>query len=342
MARQALGAALVGFGYWGPNLARNLSASADFDLLHICDLSPGRVAAARGLYPAVDCGSDASHAIGDDAVDAVFVATPAVVHHRLAVQAIEAGKHVLVEKPLTLDAATSDDLVARAAGRGVVLAVDHTFVYTGAVQKLRDLVNEGDLGDLRSFDSMRVNLGIVQPDVDVFWDLAVHDLSILQYVTDRTPVSVSATGMAHAPSTHASTAYMTLFYEDDFIAHVDVSWMSPVKVRRTLLAGTRRMVVYDDLEPSEKVKVYDAGVDSPETSEERHSTMVSYRTGDMIAPKLDSNEALSTEIAHLAECIRENSVPRASGAIGASVVRTLEAATASIVKRGAPVDLEAV
>ncbi len=342
MARQALGAALVGFGYWGPNLARNLSASADFDLLHICDLSPGRVAAARGLYPAVDCGSDASHAIGDDAVDAVFVATPAVVHHRLAVQAIEAGKHVLVEKPLTLNAATSDDLVARAAGRGVVLAVDHTFVYTGAVQKLRDLVNEGDLGDLRSFDSMRVNLGIVQPDVDVFWDLAVHDLSILQYVTDRTPVSVSATGMAHAPSTHASTAYMTLFYEDDFIAHVDVSWMSPVKVRRTLLAGTRRMVVYDDLEPSEKVKVYDAGVDSPETSEERHSTMVSYRTGDMIAPKLDSNEALSTEIAHLAECIRGNSVPRASGAMGASIVRTLEAATVSMARRGAPVDLKAI
>ena len=166
MARRALGAALVGFGYWGPNLARNLSASADFDLLHICDLSPGRVAAARGLYPAVDCGSDASRAIGDDAVDAVFVATPAAAHHRLAIEAIEAGRHVLVEKPLTLDAATSDDLVARAADRGVVLAVDHTFVYTGAVQKLRDLVVEGDLGDLRYFDSMRVNLGIVQPDVD--------------------------------------------------------------------------------------------------------------------------------------------------------------------------------
>ncbi len=342
MARRALGAALVGFGYWGANLARNLSASADFDLLHICDLSPSRVAAARGLYPAVDCGSDALHAIGDDAVDAVFVATPAAAHHWLAIEAIEAGRHVLVEKPLTLDAATSDDLVARAADRGVVLAVDHTFVYTGAVQKLRDLVLEGDLGDLRYFDSMRVNLGLVQPDVDVFWDLAVHDLSILQYVTDRAPVSVSATGIAHAPSTHASTAYMTLFYEDDFVAHVDVSWMSPVKVRRTLLAGTRRMVVYDDLEPSEKVKVYDAGVDRPETSEERRSTMVSYRTGDMIAPKLDANEALSTEIAHLAECIRGSSTPRASGAMGASIVRTLEAATVSMARRGVPVDLEAI
>lgn len=342
MAGRTLGAALIGFGYWGPNLARNLSASVDFDLLYICDLSPGRLVVAGGLYPAVSCGLDASVAIGDDDVDIVFVATPAAAHHSIAIEAIEAGKHVLVEKPLTLNASTSDDLVARAADRGVVLAVDHTFVYTGAAQKLRDLVVEGDLGDLRYFDSMRVNLGIVQPDVDVFWDLAVHDLSILQYVTGRTPVSVSATGMAHAPSSHASTAYLTLFYDDDFVAHVDVSWMSPVKVRRTLLAGTRRMVVYDDLEPSEKVKVYDAGVDHPETSEERHSTMVSYRTGDMIAPKLDASEALATEIAHLAECIRGKSVPRAHGAMGANIVRTLEAATASMAQRGTPVDLEAI
>jgi len=339
VAGRELGAALIGFGYWGPNLARNLSASGDYVLRHICDLSPDRAKAAKGLYPAVTCGSDPAAAIGDDAVEVVFIATPAAAHHELAVAAIEAGRHVLVEKPLTLDAATSDDLVARADERGVVLAVDHTFVYTGAVQKLHDLVADGDLGDLRYFDSMRVNLGIVQPDVNVFWDLAVHDLSILQYVTGRSPVAVSATGVAHAPSPHPSTAYLTLFYDDDFVAHVDVSWMSPVKVRQTLLGGTRRMVVYDDLEPSEKVKVYDAGVDLPDTAEGRHSTMVSYRTGDMVAPKLDASEALAVEIAHLADCIRDGSMPRASGAMGATVVRTLEAATASMAQRGAPIDL---
>jgi len=269
-------------------------------------------------------------------VDVVFVATPASTHFELCQEALLNGKNVLVEKPLTLDSTSSEALVRLAKQQGLMLAVDHTFVFTGAVQKLRDLVVGGELGALRYFDSIRMNLGLVQPDINVLWDLAVHDLSILQFVTDRVPVAVSATGRAHVPSTQTSTAYMTLFYEDDFIAHIGTSWMSPVKIRRSLLAGTRQMVVYDDQDLGQQVKLFDSGVETSSAPGADRRNLVQTRVGDMLAPKVDTREALAVELEDLASCMRGEVEPLVPGESGLGIVRVLEAATRSLDQNGSP------
>lgn len=327
-------ASLVGFGYWGPNLARNLSASRDFDLKYISDISSDCLESAKHLYRYSTCVADPAVALSDPDVDVVFVATPASTHFELCQEALRNGKNVLVEKPLTLDATSSEALVRLARQQGLMLAVDHTFVFTGAVQKLRELVVEGKLGALRYFDSIRMNLGLVQPDINVLWDLAVHDLSILRFVTDRVPVAVSATGRAHAPSTQTSTAYMTLFYEDDFIAHIGTSWMSPVKIRRSLLAGTRQMVVYDDQDAGQQVKLFDSGVETSSAPGADRRRLVQTRVGDMLAPKVDTREALAVELKDLASCMRGEVEPLVPGESGLDIVRVLEAATRSLDQNG--------
>jgi len=273
-------------------------------------------------------------------VDAVAIATPVASHFELALRALRAGKHVFVEKPLTDTAEKAERLISEAESRGLTLHVDHTFVYTGAVRKIRELVNRGELGDLYYYDSVRVNLGLFQSDVSVIWDLAVHDLSIMDYVFPEKPVAVCATGVKHVPGKPANIAYLTLFFDNDAIGHLHVNWLAPVKVRRTFVGGSRKMIVYDDVEPSEKVKVYDKGITLNGNKETLYRALVTYRMGDMWAPRLETMEALQVEAEHFVRCVTEGERSITDGHSGLRVVRILEAATRSLKERGRAVWLD--
>jgi predicted dehydrogenase len=339
MARSSIGVGVVGYGYWGPNLARNFAESPDCSLAAISDLKKEFVDAARRRYPGVLVTQNVDELIAHPKVDAVVIATPVSTHHALALSALRAGKHVLVTKPLASTAAQCRELIDEAARRKLILMVDHTFVYTGAVRRIQELVAKGDIGDVYYYDSVRVNLGLFQKDVDVIWDLAVHDLSIMDFVLPQRPKAVSATGIAHVPKGRPNTAYMTLFFKENLIGHVHVNWLSPVKVRRTMIAGSKRMIVYDDIEPSEKVKIYDKGISVDDSPENRYKMLISYRAGDMYAPHLDIAEALRVEIAHFVDCVRKSRRPMTDGEAGLRTIRLLEAATQSMAERGRPVDL---
>jgi predicted dehydrogenase len=332
--------AVIGYGYWGPNLARNFAALEQVHLTGICDLSPERTKLAGRLYPGARTTTNPSELIGDDSIDAVVIATPVATHFELALQALQSGKHVLVEKPLTSTSREGQRLIEEAERRQRVLMVDHTFNYTGAVRKIRALIEGGDLGDVYYYDSVRVNLGLFQSDVSVLWDLAVHDLSIMDFLLASHPVAVSATAMSHVRGEPENVAYLTLFFDGNLIAHVHVNWLAPVKVRKTLIGGSQKMIVYDDLEPSEKVKVYDKGITVGDNTEARHQTLIGYRTGDMMAPKLEGAEALRTEMAHFIDCIATGRPPLTDGRAGLRVVQILEAATQSMGRRGDPVELK--
>jgi predicted dehydrogenase len=306
----------------------------------VSDRRPERLAICERRYPGVRVTADAAALIADPAVGAVAIATPVQHHYELAMLALRAGKHVLVEKPM---ASTSDQaarLIDEAARRRLVLMVDHTFVYTSAVAKLRELVQKGELGEVYYYDSMRINLGLFQHDVNVLWDLAVHDLSIMDYVLGRQPKAVSATGLAHVSGQPENIAYMTMFFDGALIAHVNVNWLAPVKVRRTLIGGSRRMAVFDDLDAGEKIKVYDKGISVNPSPENVYEMLVGYRTGDMWAPKLDVTEALGVEAAHFVDCISSGRTPTTDGEAGLRVVRLLEAATESMAARGRLVTLD--
>lgn len=334
-----IGVAVVGYGYWGPNLVRNLAEIADVRLLYVCDLRPERLTSINLRYPAVVATNDFGQILSDPQVHAVVIATPVSSHYQLAMKALMAGKHVFIEKPI---AATSDEarrMVEEAARRNLVLAVDHTFVHTGAVRKMREIADNG-LGEVYYYDSVRVNLGLFQHDVSVIWDLAVHDLSIMDYVLQEKPVAVSATGVSHVPGQPENIAYLTLFFESSLIAHIHVNWLAPVKVRRTLIGGSSRMIVYDDLEPSEKIKVYDKGITLQGQPETRGEMLVGYRTGDMHAPKLEAVEALARELREFVGCVQTGDVPVADGHAGLRVVKILEAATQSVGQRGRVVELQ--
>ena len=332
-----VGVALVGFGYWGPNLARNVSSARTAELLVICDASPKRRAEAATAHPGVRTCGDIDAVLAIPEVEVVMIATPVSTHHGLAQKALRAGRHVFVEKPIAANSTQAWDLVDLANVVERRLMVDHTFLYTGAVRKIRELVAAGELGELRYFDSCRVSLGLIQSDVDVLWDLAIHDLSILDYVVGRRPTSVSATGMRHAPSPQVNVGFLTLNYADDFIAHMNVNWLSPVKIRRTLIGGTSKMIVFDDLDPSEKVKVYDAGYDA--IDEGVPSSAVRRRVGDVWTPLIDGREALAVEIDAFAEFVRGGAVPFNDGRSAARLVEILEAANVSMTKGGCPVEL---
>ena len=334
-----IGIGVIGYGYWGPNLVRNLAEQRNAKLIAVSDLRSQRLELAKSRYPYIYTTEDHRKLFADPNIDAIAISTPVKTHFPLGMQALEAGKHVLLEKPLAASTAECEQLIEAAAKRNLVLMVDHTFVYTGAVRKIAELVRAGELGDLYYYDSVRVNLGLFQPDVNVVWDLAVHDLAIMQYVLPTNPVAVSATGIAHVPGGVENIAYLSLFHPDKLISHLHINWLSPVKVRSTLIAGNKKMIVYDDMQMSEKVKVYDSGITTKESPEDIYKMLVGYRTGDMWAPKLDGTEALGREMGHFIDCVEGKAKPETSAEAGMNVVRILEAAEASIRDRGRPVDL---
>lgn len=335
-----IGVGVVGYGYWGPNLVRNLMANPDCRVRGVSDLREKQMAAATLRYPGVLCTTDCSQIMNHPDIDAVVIATPVSSHYPLAMQALKAGKHVLVEKPLASSSEQCQALIEEAARRNLVLMVDHTFIYTGAVRKIKELVEGGHLGSLYYYDSVRVNLGLFQHDVNVLWDLAVHDLAIMDYVLGQRPLAVAATGVAHMAGHPENIAFLTCFFANNLIAHFHVNWLAPVKIRRTLIGGSQKMIVYDDLEPSEKIKVYDKGINWADTPEGVYRMINGYRTGDMWAPQLAASEALGVEVAHFIDCIGSGAKPVTDGAVGRRVVQILEAASASMAQRGHPVELE--
>ena len=334
-----IGVGVIGYGYWGPNLVRNFSECPGATVRAVCDTRDERLAQARRRYPGVATTTVPADLLNDPSIDAVVIATPVRHHFELALSALRAGKHVLVEKPLTASGDEASRLIDESARRRLVLMVDHTFVFTGAVRKMRELAVAGELGELYYYDSVRINLGLFQHDVNVLWDLAVHDLAIMDYVIGEQPATVSATGFAHVAGEPENIAYMTMFFEGPLIAHVHANWLSPVKIRRTLLGGSRRMLTFDDLEASEKVKVYDRGISLNPSPDNVYQMLVGYRTGDMWAPQLEIAEALHVEAAHFVDCISTGAKPITDGEAGLRVVRLLESATESMTRRGAPVDV---
>jgi predicted dehydrogenase len=329
--------AVVGAGYWGPNLARNFRSSADWDLVAVCDLDADRAARVVGDARGVDVETSLSRLLARDDLDAVAVATPANTHRDIAMAVLDSGRHVLVEKPLAASVTAATDMVDAARERGLVLMCDHTYCYTPVVQRIREIVAAGDLGDVLYVDSVRINLGLVQPDVDVIWDLAPHDLSILDVVLPGglDPVGVAAHGADPIGAGRSCVGYLTMPLPRGAIAHVNVNWLSPTKIRQMVIGGSRRTLVWDDLNPQQRLSVYDRGVDLDLTSRtddlsDRTAAGVSYRLGDMHAPSLPEREALGSMVAEFAASITQGRAPLTDGAAGLRVLRVLEAASASL------------
>lgn len=328
---------IAGYGYWGPNLVRNFTVAHDSTVVMVSDLAAHRLDACRRQYPHVQTTTDFDAMLG--AVDAVVISTPVRTHFDLALRALRANRHVLIEKPMTDSSEDAVRLVDEAARRQLVLMVDHTFVYSAAVRKIRQLIQEDTLGHVYYYDSIRVNLGLFQRDVNVVWDLAVHDVSILDHIWDEKPCAISANGVCHVPGSPENMAYLTLYFRGNTMAHVNVNWLAPVKVRRTLIGGSRKMIVYDDLEPSEKIKVYDRGVTVADDPEQIYQLLIGYRAGDMWAPQLETREALRDAAEHFIRCVEAGATPTTDGLAGLRVVELLEAATRSMRLRGHPVEL---
>jgi len=332
---------VIGYGYWGPNLVRNFVEAQGAQVACVSDLREDRLALASRRYPSIQTTKNVRELIEDPAIDAVAIATPVSTHYELALRALQEGKHVLVEKPLASNTEQVQRLMDLAQKRNRVLMVDHTFVYTGAVRKIRELVDSSTLGEIYYYDSVRVNLGLFQHDVNVLWDLAVHDLSIMDYVLPFRPCAVSATGLSHVPGGTENIAYLTLFFDGNQIAHIHSNWLAPVKLRRTLIGASRKMIVYDDLDQAEKIKVYDKGItlNNHQNPEKLYQALVGYRTGDMLAPQIDMTEALRREADHFIQCIEQKAEPETGGSAGLRVVEILEAASQSMMQRGRPVEL---
>jgi predicted dehydrogenase len=334
-----IGIGVIGYGYWGPNIARCANDSDETFLAAVADISTDALAKAHKRYPQVPCFAHWHDLVNNPVVDAVAIATPVRFHFEIALAALKAGKHVFVEKPMTQTSREAAILVDEAARRNLTLMVDHTFVYTAAVQKIHELIEQRTVGDIYYYDSTRVNLGLIQHDVNVIWDLAVHDLAILDFILDAGPIAISATGSRHVPGKPENTAHITLYYNNGTMAHLNVNWLAPVKVRQTLIGGSNRMIVWDDLAPSEKIKVYDRGVKVAASPEAIHDMLISYRSGDIWSPQLSTAEALSTEILHFAACISNGTEPITSGAVGLRVVTMLEVTSQSLAQQGHPFEL---
>lgn len=330
--------AVIGTGYWGPNLIRNFLSADAVDAVVACDLDEARLSKMQKSFYGIETSSDARAVISRPDIDIVVIATPVNTHHALATAALNAGKHCFIEKPMTSSVAEAEELIELADKKGLMIFVDHTFIYTGAVRKMKEIVSSGRLGDIYYFDSVRVNLGLFQHDVNVIWDLAPHDLSIMDYLLDRKARALSAVGSCHVGNGLEDIAYLTLEFDNNLIAHFHVNWLAPMKIRKTLIGGTKSMIVYDDIETSEKVKIYDKGIDV--TSREGvYNTLVQYRTGDMLSPKLDQEEALAVGTRHFIDCVLNNKKPLTDGQAGLNVVRILEASEISIKDRGRMVEL---
>ena len=329
---------IIGLGYWGPNMVRNLLRNHNVVSVVCCDLNLKRLESIKQQFPMVETVTDYKAILKNPSVVAVAIVTPVSTHFKLAKEALEAGKHVLVEKPMTDSVRDAQVLIDLAAQKKLTLMVDHTFIYTGAVRKIKELVQQGELGDIFYFDSVRVNLGLFQHDVNVLWDLAPHDISVMDYIVGQKPVSVAAIGASHF-NTIEDMAYVTVNFEKNLIAHFHVNWLSPVKVRKILIGGSKKMIVYDDMEPSEKVKVYDKGVDL-QSEEMVHRLLVQYRLGDMYAPQLDQTEALTLMCKDFIDSIISDKIPESDGVAGFNVVRILDAAQRSLKNGGALVKIE--
>ncbi|MFU8875975.1 Gfo/Idh/MocA family protein [Micromonospora sp. SL4-19] len=344
-ADEPIGVAVIGAGYWGPNLVRNFQNSAEFRLHWLCDLDVGRAQRVLGDYSTVQATDDLAAVLADDTVHAVAVATPAGTHLEVAMAALRAGKHVLVEKPLAASVEQGRALVAEAERRGLSLMCDHTYCYTPAVLRIRELLQAGELGEVQYLDSVRINLGLVQRDIDVMWDLAPHDLSILDFILPPgvVPVSVAAHGADRIGAGRACVAYLTLHLSTGAIAHIHVNWLSPVKIRTAIIGGSKRTLVWDDLNPSQRLSIFDRGVDVASVDElgdeQRRDMLVSYRSGDMLAPALTEREALRTMVEEFARSIRSRTPALTDGRAGLRVMTILEAASRSLHDGGKLVDL---
>jgi len=330
---------VIGYGYWGPNLVRNFAELGPAGVAAVADLDPKKLEVVSKRFPAVKTTTDYQELLRDPSIDAVAIATPVNTHFELGMAALKAGKHVWLEKPMTETSLQARQLIDCAEKRKLVLHVDHTFIYTGAVMKMAELVKAGELGKILYYDSTRVNLGLFQRDVSVISDLAVHDFSILDHLLNEQPVAVSAGGINHFPGTPENLAYITMFYDSGAIAHVNCSWLAPVKVRTVLIGGTKKMFVYDDLQPSEKLKIYDKGVSFTDDPEKIYQMRVGYRTGDMWAPKLDESEALRASAADFVEAIERKRQTLCDGRLGWRVIQIIEAATSSMRARGETIHL---
>ena len=319
---------VIGYGYWGPNIVRNFSSHQDCKVVAVCDKNSAALARVLGRHPGVRVTTETDDIVTSSEIDAVAIVTPVSYHYELAKKALENGKHVFMEKPFTTTSAQAEELIELAERKNLLIMMDHTFLFTCAVRKMKQLIDDGVLGPLYYYDSMRVNLGLFQHDVNVLWDLAPHDLSILDYLIGLEPELVVATGISHM-NWHEDVAHLTVYFPNNVLAHVNVNWLSPVKVRTTLIGGQKKMMVWNDLDPAEKVKVYDKGADV-QTEQGVHQLLVSYRTGDMWAPKVDELEALQLETRYFLDCVKNGTKPFNDGQAGLRVVQILEAAEQSL------------
>jgi predicted dehydrogenase len=323
---------VIGYGYWGPNVVRNLDQLDGSVMVAVCDKSPAARKRIHKAYPHVKVVSETAELLSSTEIDAVAIVTPVWTHYELTKAALENGKHVFVEKPFTSDSGQAEELINLAAKKNLKIMVDHTFLFTGAVKKIGQLLDEGALGKIYYYDSTRVNLGLFQHDINVIWDLAPHDLSIIDHLIKETPEAVSATGQTHLNG-HEDVAFITVYFPNKIIAHINVNWLSPVKVRTTLIGGEKKMLVWNDLEADEKIKVYDKGVHIT-SREGLYNLLVNYRSGDMWAPQVEQVEALKQELAYFIDCVSNNRTPSNDGAAGLRIVKLLEAANQSVSKRG--------
>lgn len=331
---------VIGCGYWGPNLVRNFNENFHTDIKYICDHTKERLERMRVRYPAAVTTSSYKDLLRDDNLDVVAVATPVHTHFSLAKEALDAGKHLFIEKPFTSTVREAEKLIETAKKKNLTIFVDHTFIHTGAIKKIKEVLSAGEIGDLYYFDSVRVNLGLFQSDVNVVWDLAPHDLAIMDYLISQTPKSIVAVGASHTGSGKEDIAYLTVNFAGGLIAHFHLNWMSPVKIRRIIIGGSRKMVVFDDLDPAEKVKIYDKGITLGGRDKKAfYKNIIQYRIGDMYAPKIDNTEALKVAVDHLVDCITNKKDPVTGGEAGLRVVRVIEAAGKSLKKGGAKVSL---
>ena len=324
---------IIGYGYWGPNVARNFNLCKSANLVSISDLNENRLTLAKSTYPFIRAYSDPKDLLHSDDIQAVAIVTPVFAHYELAKIALENGKHIFVEKPFTSNAKQGEELINLAHNKNLTIMVDHTFLFTGAVRKIRQIIDSQELGNLFFYDSTRVNLGLFQHDINVVWDLAPHDFSIMNYLLNKNPVAISAQGTEHFGTGIEDVAYIAAHFDNGFIAHFHCNWLSPVKIRKTLISGDKKMLVWDDLESDEKIKIYDRGVEFKST-EGIHKLLVSYRSGDMYAPRISSTEALQVEAEYFLECVENNIEPFNNGEAGLKVVRMLEATDKSLKNGG--------
>ena len=335
---------IAGCGYWGPNLVRAFSRTPGCRVLSVCDIAEDRLTALVQMYPWISFTTSTDQFLADTRLDAIVIATPVATHAELAMKALRSGRHVFIEKPMVADSQSALRLIDEAERRSLTLMVDYPFVFGTPVRKIADLISAGEIGDFYYYDSVRINLGRFQSDVNVLWDLAAHDLSILDYLTHQCPSAVSATGAKHAKAGFHTMAYLTMFYDDGLLGHVHVNWLAPLKIRRTLIGGSQQMIVYDELEPSEKVRVYDRGVWQSSLGHTDHASRqmaIGYRSGDMWAPHLEVRDALETAATQFVECVVAKARPLTDGQSGLRVVRLLEAATESLMASGRPIHTKA-